>query len=280
MTLAFEDPAAVAMEGYSLRDVQQILGLSRAIITAFIDAGFVAPTLGKHRKYQFTFQDLVVLRAAQALGSANVPTRRISRSLKRLREQLPPELPVAGLRIVAVGDRVVVREGAAQWQAESGQYVLDFEVSPAPGGVSFVSRGKSQDDEDDWFTRACALEESDASSAYAAYQRVIELDPRHTGAYTNLGRLLHDSGRLAEAEAVYRKALHNCREDALLWFNLGVLLDDVMKHAEALGAYQKALQIEPQLADCHYNIALLYERLGRPRDALRHFSAFRKLEKV
>jgi hypothetical protein len=103
-------------EGYSLREVGKLLGLSRSIVCGLIDAGFVSPTRGRRREYRFTFPDLVVLRAAQGLSDAKIPPARILRSLRRLRAQLPQQVPLAGLRIEAVGDAVVVSEGEAQWR--------------------------------------------------------------------------------------------------------------------------------------------------------------------
>ena len=58
-----------------------------------------------------------MLRAAAALIEAKVPTTRILRSLRRLRTQLPSRVPVSGLRVEAVGDTVVVREGDALVEA-------------------------------------------------------------------------------------------------------------------------------------------------------------------
>ena len=48
------------MTSYTLREVQQIAGLTRSVIAGFIQAGFVEPALGKRREYRFTFQDLIV----------------------------------------------------------------------------------------------------------------------------------------------------------------------------------------------------------------------------
>jgi hypothetical protein len=50
--------------GYSLSEVSKLLGLSRSIVTGLIDAGFVSPARGRRKEYRFTFQDLVMLRAA------------------------------------------------------------------------------------------------------------------------------------------------------------------------------------------------------------------------
>ena len=93
-------------EGYSLREVGRLLGLSRSVICGLIDAGFVSPSRGRRREYRFSFQDLVVLRAARALVEARLPTTRILRSLRRLRTQIPQQIPMSGLRVEAVGDAI------------------------------------------------------------------------------------------------------------------------------------------------------------------------------
>ena len=56
--------------------------------------------------------------------------------LPELRRRLPQTMPLSGLSIGAVGNRVVVREGSSRWRADSGQYVLDFEGDPAAGSLS------------------------------------------------------------------------------------------------------------------------------------------------
>src|SRR5436305_990067 len=77
---------------------------------------------------------------AEALAAAKVPARRIARSMKALRRQLPPAMPLSGLSIAAEANRVVVREGARRWQADSGQYLLAFDTSPADGSLRVLER--------------------------------------------------------------------------------------------------------------------------------------------
>src|SRR5262245_35168027 len=104
------------METYSVRDVERVLRLSRNTIRSLIKTGFVKPTRGSRREHLFSFRDMIVLRAARALIEAKVPRRRINRSLEDLRRHLPETLPLSGLSITAVGDRVVVRDGTSQFQ--------------------------------------------------------------------------------------------------------------------------------------------------------------------
>jgi hypothetical protein len=151
-------PQARALGPYTLRGIQDMLGISRGVITGLIGAGFVSPTRGPRNEYRFTFQDVVLLRTAYGLQAANIPARKILRSLARLRASLPDEVPLTGLRITAIGNDVAVREGTTQRNAESGQLLIDFEVTPANGGdtVAFLQRKPERNDapEDDpaaWF---------------------------------------------------------------------------------------------------------------------------------
>ena len=91
---------------YTLQSIQEMLGISRNVVLGLVKAGFVSPVRGPRNTYRFGFQDVVLLRTAQALRSARIPARRIHRSLERLRALLPSTVPMTGLRITAVGDDI------------------------------------------------------------------------------------------------------------------------------------------------------------------------------
>ena len=116
------------MHEYGVRDVEKLLGLPRSTIRSLIVAGFVSPARGARNAWRFSFQDLIVLRTARALAVANVPSKRITRSMRELRRHLPKSMPLSGLSICAVADHVVVREGGSRWQADSGQYLSRSKV--------------------------------------------------------------------------------------------------------------------------------------------------------
>ena len=269
-----------AGSGYTLRDIESMLGISRSVIQGLIDAGFVSPTRGKRREYRFTFQDVIILRTAQGLTSAKIPARKIVRSLKRLREALPGELPLTGLRIAALGNDIVVREGASQWQADSGQLILDFEVAPAAGTVSFINRGAnaSERSAEHWFALGCSLEEKDRTKAEAAYRRAIRIDAAYVDAYVNLGHLLNEAGSHEGAAKVYREGLKRAPTEAVLHFNLAIVLEDLQQIAEALHCYEAAIEQDQAFADAHYNAARLHQTLGHRKEAIRHYSEYRRLQ--
>jgi tetratricopeptide (TPR) repeat protein len=237
----------------------------------------VSPARGPRRQRLFSFQDLIVLRTAQALAAARVPRRRITRSVRELRRRLPDSMPLSGLSICAVGDRVAVKEGGSRWQADSGQYLLAFDADPVDGSLSVIEGSGAPRAAAEWFEKGVALERKDAEAALRAYAQAVAADPALLDARINLGALLHELGRLAEAERAYREAIAACGGDPVLMYNLGVLLADMGRGREAMEAYRQALRADPALADCHYNLALLCEEAGRPKEAIRHMAEYRRL---
>jgi tetratricopeptide (TPR) repeat protein len=264
--------------------VERVLRLSRSTIRGLVKTGFVQPSRGPKRQLLFSFQDLIVLRAARALLEAKIPRRRITRSLEDLRRRLPEQMPLSGLSISAVGDRVVVRDGQNHFQVDDGQYVLGLDVSVENGVIRVVEHKEKAAPEtppaataEDWFDKALHLEDTDPKAAQAAYEHAVKLEPTYSAAWINLGRLLHTRHDEKKAELVYRRALQECGADPVLLFNLGVVLEDMGKLDEAVNAYQSAITEDPTLADGHFNLARLYEALGKEQHALRHLGQYRRL---
>jgi Tfp pilus assembly protein PilF len=81
--------------------------------------------------------------------------------------------------------------------------------------------------------------------------------------HNNLGLLLRDARRTAEAIECYRRAL----EADPVWFeaynNLGLALEDAGRFEEALGAYGAAIGGQGQFAAARQNLARLLVTLGR-----------------
>lgn len=278
------------MQEFDSKDLKRLFGIPASHVRSLIRAGHISPSRksGKSGKLMYSFRDLIVLRTLGSLRAAKIPTKRINRTLREIRGSLPGELPLSGLSIVAVGDRIVVREGRALRESETGQYTLALEFIDEGGHLLMIDKGAdartsgggesaggaSSGPTEDEFERALALEESDAEAAIALYRACLEADAKLMEARLNLGRLLHEKGRLEEAERVYRGT--NAAEP-LLSFNLAVLLEDLDRVGEAMAVYRHAIALDPGLADAHFNLARLYEQAGNARDALRHLLAYRRL---
>lgn len=265
-----------------------MLGLGRSVVMGLVNAGFVTPARGARNELRFSFQDVVLLRTAHHLRSANIPPKRLLSSLKKLRERLPAELPLTGLRIKAIGNEVAVKDGDAHWGAESGQLLMDFEVAPAKGphnSVAILSREapaappvKPPPTAQEWFGCGEQLEGVDLRAAEDAYRQALNLAPDHLYAAVNLSALLCDAGRCREAIDVLEQAIRQRPDEPLLHFNAAIALEDLDRVGEALARYDRCIELAPDLQDAHHNAAKLCERIGDRQGALRHYSAYRRLQ--
>src|SRR5690242_190468 len=275
------------MKGYSSRDVARLLGLTVAQVRGFARDGLLtpAPGRGRRRALQCSFQHLAILRTAKALVAARIPSRRIRRALRRLRQQLPRGRSLAELRIAAEGDRIVVSDGTTAWNPESEQTHLDFAVSDLAVRAAPLARRAAQAaraaegelDAEDWYELGLELEAVEPAEARDAYRRALELDAHHADAHVNLGRLLHEEGLAEEAERHYRLALRENPEHATAAFDLGIALEDLDRPGDAIEAYRAALAADPRLADAHFNLGRLYDSVGKRAAALRHLGIYKRL---
>jgi tetratricopeptide (TPR) repeat protein len=275
--------------GYSAEDVAKLIGVSVRQVRSFVRDGFLAPDVDADGTPRFSFQDVVLLRTAAGLRAASIAPARVKRALARLKRQLPEGRPLSGVAIAAEGNRIIVRDGGARWNPESGQVLFDFRVAeiaeladeiaelkpkappPAIDGIEAAAA-------DEWYQIGCGREDDgDGDGAIAAYRRAIESDEKHVDAFVNLGRLLHERGDRAAALQAYETALTLRPDDAVAAFNLGVALEDAERLDEAAAAYQRAIAADPRAADAHYNLAGVCERLGDRAAALRHLRTYKKL---
>jgi tetratricopeptide (TPR) repeat protein len=263
----------------------RIAGVAAQRLRQCVRAGLLRPARDDRGRLRFDFVDLVLLRTMRGLLARRVPLRQIARVLESLRRQIGSR-PLTRIQVYADGRRVVAWDGESRWQPESGQFLFNFEarrvvqrarrVAQLPAPPAPPSRLPRLSAEE-WCDLGMELEDGSPLEARAAYHHALDVDPGHTTARINLGRLLHADGNLTGAEAHYHEAARRDPMSGLAWYNLGVVLEDLGRPADALPCYERAVRAEPELADAHYNLALLYERAGRQRDAVRHLAIFRRL---
>ena len=266
------------MKLFSTAEVANILNLPDRHIRSFVRAGFLAPAKNKSG-LQFTFRDLLFLKTAKSLLASRVPASRILRILASLKRQLPDEQHLSSLKIYADGRRVVVWDGKAQWQPDSGQFLFNFDARSVMRTVNLPAPKTSKRNLNAryWFDLGIEFEKTSTDEAQRAYLRALELDPTLSDAHLNLGKLYHDAGMLEKSEPHYRAAMKHAPDDAAPYFNLGVLLEDLQQPREAAKYYQEALERDPAFADAHYNLGLVLESLGKKKEAFGHLRTARKL---
>ena len=86
-----------------------------------------------------------------------------------------------------------------------------------------------------------------------------------------LGKRLYAEGRLGDAAAVFDGILEESPECADAWDALGTIAIARKEHDRAFEFVSKALALEPDSPFVHQHLAVIYGRLGRFDDAVRHY---------
>src|SRR6266404_2114380 len=203
-------------ETFGAADVARILGVPVSRVYAMTRAELCQPA--RHgRAFEFSFQDLVLLRAAHDLIQKKVPTRRVRQALRELSRHLAPGRPLSAVRICADGRQVVVRDGRTAWEPDSGQMVLQFDLRKLARDAGVIAPTAAR--------RPVTIARK-PDRRRAAYLQALEINPLMSDAYINLGRLMHEAGDRREAMRLYRLALEQAPDDPVAHYNVALVLED------------------------------------------------------
>jgi len=283
--------AAAAAEAvtdlFSKKDVAKLLGLSETRLRTLDRANVVSPSGVRNGRRAYTFQDLIALRATLMLAK-NVKLRDVARAIGALRATLPRVArPLEQLRLVSDGRKVVVRSAEGNFEAVTGQLVMDFEQVMLEKLRDDVVRVLRPDVGDarvrnayDLYAKASALDEDPATQPEAErlYKKAIELDPQLAIAYTNLGNILFRRGDIPGAEKLYRRAIDKDDKQPEAHYNLGYVMLDRGQPRVAAAHFERAILRDPRFADAHFNLAMAYEQIAEREKARAHWKKYLELE--
>src|ERR1700722_9603019 len=110
------------------------------------------------------------------------------------------------------------------------------------------------------------------AEAEKLYRQVLTLQPNHPDALHLLGVLANQTGRFQEGFDLISRvvAIH---PEAEFYLNLGASLNGLNRTDEAIAAFSKAVSLKPDYAKAHYNLGNSFHNRGNGHEAI---SAYRK----
>ncbi len=97
-----------------------------------------------------------------------------------------------------------------------------------------------------------ALQQTGRSAeAIAVYREAVRLKPKDPVAHRNLGQALHAEKKLEDAIGCYKKAIKLDPKNGVAYRNLGNALRDQNKMKEAITAYHEAIRLDPSEHHAH-----------------------------
>lgn len=114
--------------------------------------------------------------------------------------------------------------------------------------------------------------------AIAEYQLVLQADPGHVSAQSNLGVAYYQMGDLEQAITQYQQAIALAPGDADIHSNLAAALFQLGQFDKALDEYRRAVELAPQLAEAHFGLGVVQLQLGNSAEAIQAFERFQELD--
>ena len=268
---------------FSLRELTRLLRLTPKRAAQLRRLGLLRAETMSYR-----FRELVGCRVAAALLEKGASVRQVREALAGARRLAPgAETPLAELRLLVEGQRIVVAHEQLRFDPRTGQALLDFpELELERETRESLAWGRVRplippsDAAEVWFERAAEWDGDPErwEAAVDAYERVLAIDPVYAAAWNNLGLLQHRMGHYERAGECYRAALgadETCTQAA---FNLGSLQEDLGDFTAAITWYRRALEMDADYADAHFNLAGVLGKMGRAEAAAIHWRRYLELD--
>jgi tetratricopeptide (TPR) repeat protein len=116
------------------------------------------------------------------------------------------------------------------------------------------------------------------TSLDALWRDTLDHNPRSWMAHDNMGRILSNQGKFADAAAHYQTALELHPTDYVAWNNLGLDAFRQNDPDEAIGDFTRSLSIYPDYAYGHYNLGNALAVRTNLDDAISHYQRALELD--
>ncbi|MBF0124295.1 MAG: tetratricopeptide repeat protein [Magnetococcales bacterium] len=171
-----------------------------------------------------------------------------SESIETLRQYLEERLDDIERQIAAIREQSELRHVGSLYSSSSDGpgAELGRRITAEEMGQALI-----------WQSEAVAwMTKDDPMQAEAAIRAALRVNPDSAEARFTLGWILHETGRHAEAEALYRLTLERAPHHVGAWFNLGNLLTRFRQDKEAVAAWRQAADLGHEEAERRCTAAL------------------------
>ncbi len=190
---------------------------------------------------------------------------RFARTLATDLERLEAMLQAAGELCGAPGERAGRLGLDAGWAITQGRL-------PAALRLADAVLARFPDDPTAWNQRGRVLDRTGRlAEAEEAYRRAVRSDPKHPHAWGNLGLVLRGRGRPAEAIDAFRRQAEVAPDRAFAHRELGLLLLQEGRAAEAISPLARAAVLEPKEPAAPFALGRAHLALGQARRAVEAF---------
>lgn len=130
----------------------------------------------------------------------------------------------------------------------------------------------------DWFQKGYnAGEAKDYDNALLFYEKAIDLNPRFSMAYNNIGVIYEKRNNLTKSMFYYTKAIETEPNNSIAMFNLGANHQTKGDIKLAIKFYEKVIEINPEQKEVYNNLGVIYNHKGSIDKAIQFYEKSIKL---
>lgn len=289
---ALETDATELEQLYSPAMLAELLGVSVRQVRNWQRAGLLQPTTIVMQVPYFGFAEIATAKLLFQWKSKGVSVQSIQRQLSMLRNHLGVDVDLKGLPVVAVGKRLLLRQGETIVEA-SGQLHFSFDATAEgdddrPATLNFAEAAarkrptsKLQDELaslEQMIEEALNAEEADEYEvAIEWYRSALAAHGPNPDICFQLAELLYRQGDLTAARERYFMALELDPELVEAQANLGCVLAECGQPELAIACFEGALHQYEEFADVHFHLARALDDTGQAVRASEHWRRFLEL---
>jgi arylsulfatase A-like enzyme/cytochrome c-type biogenesis protein CcmH/NrfG len=118
------------------------------------------------------------------------------------------------------------------------------------------------------------LRQGNIHEAIASHERAAQLNPSDVESLSDLATAYLETGRVSDADRVYKWILATGEEHALAYNGMGLLSAQKRDLPAARRYFEKAIQLDPDLLEAQLNLGRIYKRMGANTRARACFETF------
>ena len=260
----------------------ELLGVSPALVRAWIKRGWLVPSRVEHKLPLLDFAEVAIGRQLAGLHKSGVTGPRLAKKLSEVQRHFPEiKRPLAELTFVVDGSRILVRRGgdlldpAGQRQIDFGALEDEPEMAatiPSPAAIAVRDEPPPPHQLLEW---AGELEEAgDLVNAAEMYRAALLATGPLAEICFRLGELLYRTGEIAAARERYSMAVELEEDFVEARCNLGCVLAELGQAELGAAALEGALAHHGDYADAHYHLARIHDGLGNSDKSFVHWERF------
>jgi len=261
-------PEAIRRQYYATRDLlARYRSLRDDHMRYLVKCGVIRPVLRTNADTFFAFSDLGVIKQANDDLAQGVSFRSVVRTLTASRAgQLAFDFRLEAAPAKIINLRRPIEERASRLPQSASGVSRDAARAVDVGAVIRDTRRAEE-----YFRAGSALDDgNEANVEEAAFAYLV-------AALINLANIHYGRDDLAEAQALYERAIGLESDFFEAHFNLGNIYHDLNRFPEAQACYREALRLNPLYADAHFYLAVTFEKMGLSQEARPHWRSYQQL---